>query len=379
MKRILTAMLGISVTSLMLFSCQSEQKGEAAPAPLDVNVVPAGQGTVPIIQEFVGQTFGESDVAVQARIDGWVESMHFREGSRVRKGQLLYTLDDQPIQNSISEAKARLAQANTQYIQAKSELDRVRPLTEMNALSRRELDAAIANEQAAAFEVEASKAGLANVNIQLDYTRVKAPISGTIGISNVQVGDYVGRLQTEPLNMISSTDSVRVRFSVREEDYLTFAKAGESGRNLSFPMELELSDGTIYTEKGRLDLVDRQIDPLTGSITVQAYFQNAQKLLKPGQYVKIHLTVQELEDAVMVPQQAIIQLQNIYRVFIVNDSNKVVPQQVQTGPRIGNNWVIEEGLTGKEKLAIIGNAAVKPGSIINPVTMEWNYEQASQQ
>ncbi|MDX2136386.1 MAG: efflux RND transporter periplasmic adaptor subunit [Saprospiraceae bacterium] len=359
-----------------LLGC-GEKEAPAPPPPPDVNVVAVGKRNVPIISEYIGQTYGATDVEIQSRIDGWVTAIHFKEGDRVRKGQLLYSLDDQPLLNDIDQAKARLTSATSTHVKARSDLSRVEPLTAMNALSKRELDAAQAAEKAAASEVQAAQAALNNAQVRLGYTKVKSPIDGVIGISNVQVGDYVRIMSSQPLNTVSALGSVRVRFSVSEQDFLRYTKAKGSGALSNFPMELVLSDGTSFTEPGRLDLTNREIDPQTGSILVQAVFQNARGLLKPGQYVKLRLTTQELKDAIVVPQQAVNQMQEVYMVYVLNENNTISPRQVKMGPRIGANWVVTEGLRDGERVAVLGSTSIKPDVTIYPVVMPWNYDSTS--
>lgn len=284
---------------------------------------------------------------------------------------MLYTIDDQPIQTRIDAANARLAQVNTQLVKAKSDLERVEPLTAMNALSKRDLDAARAAYQAAQYEVEVAKASLQNSKIELSYTRITAPVSGYIGISKYQIGDYVGKLGAAALNTVSNTEKIRVRFSVTEAEFLAYLKAIAANKKnaleVARPVSLLLSDGSVYNETGSIDLANREIDPATGSIIIQAVFPNPSAILRPGQYVKLRMQTGNVENAIMVPQQAVIALQNMYQVLVVNDSSKVVPVMVKPGMRVGANWVITEGLTADKKVAIVGNAIVKPNSLIKPV------------
>lgn len=362
-------------------ACTSDKKDPKAVPSFDVNVVPVGTKTVPVFKEYVGQTYGKSDVSIQSRVDGWITGIHFKEGDYVMQGQLLYTIDDQPIQNKIEAASARLAQANTQLVRTKADLDRVQPLADMNALSKRDLDAAKAAYNAAKEEVNIAQAGLQNSKLELSYTRITAPISGIIGLSKMQVGDYVGKLGSAPLNTVSSTDRVRVRFSVSETEFLTYLKAvsekksGELSPNM--PVSLLLSDGTVYDEPGSIDLANREIDPQTGSIIVQALFSNTKAILRPGQYVKLKVKTGEYADALLVPQQAVNQLQNIYQVFVLNDSSKLTPTIIQVGERVGSNWIIKSGITAQTKVAVIGSAVIKPNTPVKPVMMRWSYDSTS--
>jgi membrane fusion protein (multidrug efflux system) len=368
----------------VLQGCDNSQK-QAKPALMpEVNVVLAGKMDVPVFAEYVGQTYGENDVEVFSRVDGWVTGVHFKEGSEVRKGQLLYTMDDLPIKTKIDAAAGRVAQARTQLVKAEADMSRVKPLADMNALSKRELDAAVAMLNAAKAEVSIAEAQLSNTRIELSYTRITAPIGGVIGLSKVQVGDYVGKLGAS-VNTISALGEVRVRFSVSEKEFLHYTRNQKLADSMmgpganKVPVTLLLSDGTAHYERGYIDLANREIDPATGSILLQARFQNNEKVLRPGQYVKVRIQTQKIPDAIMVPQQAVNQLQNLYQVFVLNDSNKIVPRIIQTGKRVGSNWIIANGLQQGEKVAVIGNAIIKPNLVVKPVMMQWNYDSTSLQ
>lgn len=379
-----TSRAALMIGAIFLYACGGkDQQAKPAFVP-EVNVVQVGQQQVPVYAEYVGQTYGENDVEVFSRVDGWVTGMHFKEGSQVGKGQLLYTIDDLPIKTKIDAAAGRVAQAKTQLVKAEADLSRVKPLADMNALSKRDLDAAIAMVNAAKAEVAIAEAQLSNTRIELSYTRITAPVSGIIGLSKVQVGDYVGKLGAS-VNTISSLGEVRVRFSISEKEFLNYTRNQRAVDSLigkgsdKLPVALMLSDGSTYYERGYIDLANREVDPATGSILLQARFQNNDKLLRPGQYVKVRIQTQKIPDAIVVPQQAVNQLQNLYQVFVLNDSNKVVPRIVQAGRRVGNNWIITGGLQAGEKVAVVGNAVIKPNIVVKPVMMNWNYDSTSVQ
>ena len=375
--------LYIGCCCFLFLSCKDDT-ADKAPAQADVNVVEVGKEDVKIYTEYVGQTYGQSDVNIQPRTEGWITGMFFKEGQRVEKGALLYTIDDLPAKAKIDAAEGDLGRAKTILVNKKADLDRIKPLAEMNALSQRDLDAATAAYGAAVNDVKIAEARLTNANLELSYTRVTAPITGTIGISKVLVGDYVGSLALgNGINTISSLGAVRVRFPISENDYLRFAKRAGSRENakkfFDLPIELILGDGSLYPETGKMDLTNRQIDPATGSLLVQAVFDNKQGLLRPGQYVRVRFLTDEYPGAVLIPQQAVNQLQNIYQVFVLGDSNRLKPMTVQVGTRVGSNWVIAAGLQPGQRVAVIGSAAINPKLPVNPVAMRWNYDSTSRQ
>ena len=211
------------IAILGIISCKETKEEEDNVT--EVNVVTVGKKTIPKYSEYIGETFGKEDIGIHSRVNGWVTGLYFKEGDIVKKGQLLYTIDDRSLRNNIDQAVAKLAHANTKKIKDKSELDRVEPLAAMNALSARELDEAKATYEGSKSEAEAAEAVVRNAKIELSYTRITAPVTGIIGISKVDVGDYVGDHNSGvPLDIISSTDGMRVQFSISEDEYLKFVK-----------------------------------------------------------------------------------------------------------------------------------------------------------
>ena len=237
--------------------------------------------------EYTGQTFGQSDIQINPRVDGVIESLNFKEGSIVSKGQLLYTIDPLPYQAKVNQAKVNqaegvLAESKAKLAKAKSDLDMIEPLAKMNAVSQRELAYANLAFNAANAQIKASEASLENARIELGYCRITAPISGLIGISKVRVGDYVRPGAISVLNTISDLGDVRVRFTISEQEFLRiFREINKKDSNLKGvgqSISLKLSDGSIYPQKGKVSFADRQIDPTTGAITFEAAFPNPDKL-----------------------------------------------------------------------------------------------------
>jgi membrane fusion protein (multidrug efflux system) len=365
---------------ILISSCKEEEKkAEVSP---EVNVVVAGKENIPVYSEYVAQVYGLSDVNIDPRVQGWITGIYFKEGSLVQKGSLLYTIDDQPFVNSVDAAKAEVARTQTQMENKRSELERVKPLAEMNALSQRDLDDANASYTSAQNEVKIAESRLSNAKIELGYTRVTSPITGIIGISKVQVGDYVKQLSVgSGINEVSSLGEVRVRFPISENDYLNFLreyKKDPKGNNFrDVPVELILGDGSVFGEKGNLQLTNRQIDPNTGSILIQALFKNASGLLRPGQYAKVRFRSGEFNNAILIPQQSVNQLQNVFQVFLLTDSNKVKPTLIKVGGRVGSNWIVTDGLKEGDKIVIVGSTFLNPTMVVRPNMLKWNYDSTS--
>jgi len=366
----------IAFLLLGIVSCKEQKQVEEQVAP-EVMTVSVIQKTVPVYGEYVGETYGKADVAINAQIEGTIVGIHFTEGNYVQKGQLLYTLDDETLKNKYSQAEARYAQANTMMVRAKSDLERVEPLAAMKALSQRELDAAKATYQASKSEVDIAAGALKNAKIDLEDATIKAPISGLIGISKLQVGDHVSGFNLgEPLNIVSSVDEIRVRFSISEDEYLEYARRSKDKKGFmvtdKIPMTLILSDGSFFDQTGLINLTNRQIDPATGSFLVQAVFPNPKGLLRPGQFVRVRLQKDLYPDAIVVPQQAINQIQSKYQVFVVDDSSKLQPKLVTVGDRVGSNWIVNEGLKAGEQVAIIGSITLRPAMQVRSKKLSWN-------
>ena len=363
---------GVLVCTFFLFSCKKEEVVEVP--PIQVNVVKAVQSDVPLYEEFVAQVYGKSDVDIRARVEGWVTSVNFKEGSQVKKGDLLYVIDDIEYRNRVDRQASEVTRAQTELVRAESELSRVRPLTEMNALSKKDLDNAVAEFEAAKAHVAATRSTLENARIELGYTRVTAPFSGIIGISNVREGDYVSRLGgTSVLTTISSVEGVRVRFQISEREYLRIAQLSQEDlEKAKKNVELVLADGSVYSEKGEVNFADREIDPKTGTLTVEASFPNPSGLLRPGLFVKVRVLLNTVESAVLVPQRSVFQLQNLNQVFTVSDSSTLKATTVEAAQKVGDAWIIKSGLKPGDKVAIVGTAGLTANAKVEVVEQSWS-------
>lgn len=356
------------LATLLVVAVGCSKKAEAPPPPPpEVVVTEVVQRDVPVVEEFVGEAIGDPDVEVRSRVPGFLEAIHFTEGSVVRKRQLLYSIDPRELQDRLAQARARLASAETQLAYASSDVARYKPLAEINAVSRRDLDAAVAKEESARAEVEAAKAAESIAALNLSYAQVTAQIGGLIGISKAKVGDYVDTFgPTSLLNTISRIDPIRVRFSITERDFLTFVRRrsvekAEAVARQSMPLEVILADGSVHPHKGAVDVANREVDPSTGTLRLEAVFPNPNGWIRPGQYAKVRGVVDTLKDALLVPQRAVRELQGQYQVFVVEPDDTVSIRTVTTGPRIGDLWVISDGLKPGERVIAEGIQKVRGG------------------
>lgn len=372
---------------IMLLAHGCHRPAASLPPPPKVEVVKVERRDIPIYQDFVGQVYGLQDIAIRARVEGVLEAIHFKEGTYVKKGQLLYTIDPLPLKTKVAAQMSGVAQAQTMLAKAESDLKRIRPLAANNAVSQRDLDAAIAQRDAAQAAMEAAEANLESANIEFGYSLIKAPIDGIIGKTMAKVGDFVGRSPNPiVLNYISNIDEVVVEFFLSEQEYLHFARQrismksnGDSAEEESEKLSLILADQSIYPELGRLNFVDRQVDPSTGSILLQAIFPNPDKLLRPGQFARVKGRVFLVPQARIIPLKALNEIQGQYSVYIVNDSAKVELRQVKQGAIYQDYAVISEGLQGDEMVIIEGLQMVKSGTIVDAqmVTYQSKTEQTN--
>jgi membrane fusion protein (multidrug efflux system) len=313
---------------------------------------------------------------MRSRVEGWVLSMNFKEGSMVKKGQLLYTIDPLPYKNAVDEAAAALADANGLMIKAKNDLDRIDPLAAIGAVSQRELVAAQASYTSSKAMVESCEASLRNAKIELGYCSVVAPISGMIGISKYKVGDYVSKGPMYIMNTVSSLDIIRVRFTISEKEYLRVSrlmqKMGIELGSKADNVRMTLADGSAYQLKGKLNFADRQVDPSTGALTLEAEFKNTDNILRPGQYVKLKLITDMRENALLIPQRSVNEMQGSFQVFTVADSNKLNLKLIKLGPQYNMSYVVEQGLSKGDRIVIGGTQMLRSGSVITPVEKQWS-------
>lgn len=342
--------------------------------PPEVTVTQVIQRDTPITVEFVGQAKGAEDIEIRARDEGWVESVNFKEGSEVKQGQLLYTIDPRHYEARLSEAKGQLARAQASLTNAEIELNRVRPLTAMNALSQRDLDNATARRDSAKAEVDATQGAVANAELNLSYTKVTSPITGIIGKTKAKVGDYVGMPPNVMiLNTVSNMDPILMQFFISESDYLEFVKVyGPDPRKASElkNLQLILADGSVFSDRGSIDFADREVDPKTGTILVQASFPNPDKIVKPGAFGRVRFVAGIRKGALLVPQRAVEELQGSYRVWVVGPENKAQVRPVKTGPKVDTLWVIEQGLNPGDKVILEGLTKIKPDMVVVPKAAE---------
>jgi len=365
--------------SCAVYSCSSSN--DAAQPPPDVSVYQTKAQEVPVYREYVGQLFGYKDIAIQARVEGYLEGIHFEEGKWVKEGTLLYTIESQQFEANVSAMMSGVAEAQTRLAKTKSDLDRIRPLAEQKAVSASDLDGAVARHEAAEATLEAAQANLRAAKIQLSYTTIHSPITGVIGKTKAKVGDVVGSSPDNALlNTVSQIDTVLVQAFITEDEYLEFVRytlkeRGELPKSketeeTEIEYELILSDDSVYEHKGTYDFINREVDPTAGSMLVQVSFPNPDKILRPGQFAKLKVRIALLKDGILIPQRCITELQGLHSVYVVDSSNTVQKRDIKTGSKSGQFWLVTEGLEPEENVIYEGLQKIQDGLVVNPTIQQ---------
>ena len=437
---IITVAFVLILVSLIVAG-RSSKPAQAAPRLLEVEVVQVEQRDVPIYSEWIGTTDGMINADIKAQVTGYLLRQDYKEGSFVKKGQLLFEIDPRPFQaavdqangqvaqfrgqleqadSQVTQAEAQVAQANSQLLQTQAQLaqaqanqvktqldvNKYEPLAEQKAVTQQDLDNAVqvnvgakAQVQAANAGVEAARAQLRVANAQigtaraaiatakgqienaqaavrtaelnLGFTRIVSPIDGIAGIAQAQVGNLISTTSS-PLTTVSTVDPIKVYFTLNEREYLNFTKrnlidAQQGASVAQLELELILADGTRYPNKGSFFFADRQVDPKTGAIRLAGVFQNPGNVLRPGQYGRVRAVTSTKEEALLVPQRAVAELQGSYQVAVMGRDNKIEIRTVKVGERADTMWVIEDGLKQGETVVAEGTQKVRPGVVVNPI------------
>lgn len=349
--------------SATFFAGCSSQDAKPAPPPPGVTVASVVQKNVPISQEWVGTMAGNTDADIRPKVDGFLLSRLYQEGSYVKKGQPMFQLDQRQTQAAVDQAKSQVERANAALAQAQIDVNRFTPLVAQKAVSQAELDRATSMERAAAAQVAGAQAVLDNAKLNLGWATVTSPISGIAGVAKVGVGDLM--TPNTVMTTVSAVDPIYVEFSISEQDYMRFSRENTgpaAGRNLV----LTLGDNSTFPQRGHALLVNRQMDAHTGTIQVRAEFANPGNILRPGQFGRVRAVTEERRDALLVPQRSVSEVQGIYQVGVVGADNKVAIRAVKPGPQFGDMWVIDSGLQPGDKVIVDGLQRIRDGMIVSP-------------
>lgn len=378
--------LGLVLIGVIIAAMRPSKNASAAPAkaPQDVSVVQVEQRDVPIYGEWIGTLDGLVNADVRAQVTGYLQTQGYQEGAFVKKGQLLFQIDPRPFQAVLDQAEGQLSQAkamlaNAEAVQGRTDLDvkRYTPLAKEQAASQQDLDNAVQNNLAAKATVETARAqirtdeaAIETAKINLEFTRLVAPIDGIAGQAQLQVGALVTP-GSAPVTSVSTVDPIKVYFTVSEPQYLAWRKRfpTETSRvaaDKALRLELILADGSTYGHEGRFYFADRQVNVGTGAIRIAGLFPNPGNVLRPGGYAKVHAVISIQHGALLVPQRAVSELQGGYQIAVVDGDNKVNVRTVTVGDRVGSQWIILSGLTQAERVVAEGVQKVRTGVYVNP-------------
>jgi len=409
-------LLGSIVSLLITSACGTSRGASAAPPPLDVSVAQVQQRDVPLFKEWIGTLDGFVNADIKAQVSGYLIRQEYTEGSFVRAGQLLFQIDPRPFQAVVDQSEGRLAQARGELEQAKAELaqaqaqvavaqanqqrvqldvDRYVPLAQQQAITQQDLDNATQNNMAAKAQLQAAKAqvetdqaqiiaataavqaaaaAVETARINLGFTRLTSPIDGIPGIALQQVGALVSPA-SGAVTTVSTVDPIKVYFTASEQEYLDYARrfpTAEKRQAATRLLELQLilADGIPYPYKGKFDFADRQVDVRTGAIRLVGLFPNPGNSLRPGQYGRVRSATDVRQGALLVPQQAVIDLQGTHQLAVLDDSNHVSIRTVSLGETIGHEWIVRSGVKPGERVIVEGLQKIRAGMQVNPRPFE---------
>ena len=364
-------LLALVLAAAVLAACGKGKDDEHAAqtaGPVAVSMRTLAVRSVPIIAEFTGRIDAKSTVELRARTTGFLKQILFQEGSLVKAGDLLFVIDPAEQEKTLARGSAELRRVQAQLAKAQKDRGRFETLVKQDAVSAQEYDQKYTDERALAAQVEEARAAVEQARLNVSYTRIFAPQAGRIGKSSFKVGSLVGPGENSLLAEISSTDQMYVYFNVSEREYLSFTREiieeKKQGEALSaYNATLVLADDSVYPAAGRLDMIDRSIDAQTGTLSVRAVFPNPDGLLKPGLFAKVRVHVGQKDNAVLLPQQAVSDVQGLKSVFVVKDG-RAEGRTVTLGTRFESSFIVEQGLSPGETVIVDGWQKVKPGAAV---------------
>ena len=359
----------LAVLSSAMLGCGRTQAA-APPRPPEVTVAPVVQQDVPVYSEWITTLDGYVNAQVRPQVSGYIIRQNYTEGSLVRRGDVLFEIDPRPFQAALDRAKGDLAQAQAQLGKSILDVERDTPLVEAKAIAKSQLDNEIQAKLGAQALIESDKAAVEQAELNLEWTKVTSLVDGIAGIAQIQIGNLVG--SSSVLTSVSQLEPIKAYFPISEREYVLVQKNSNailSRQAIGFfgnSLELILTDGSLYAQKGKILLADRQVDPNTGTIRIVAAFPNPGNILRPGQYGRVRVETGMKKGALLTPQSAVAQSQGSYQVAVVGSDRKVSMRAVKPGQTVGTMWVIDEGLKPGEQVVVEGLQRVKEGSLVTP-------------
>jgi len=361
--------LGVAALGIFVSGCNKSQATTATPVP-EVEVATVEQRDVAVYSEWVATLDGYVNAQIRPQVSGYIIKQNYTEGSLVRKGQVLFEIDPRPFTAALDRAKGDLAQAQAQLGKSTLDVERDTPLAEARAIAKSQLDNEVQAKLGAQAVVESAKAAVEQAELNLEWTKVTSLVDGIAGIAQVQIGNLVG--PNSVLTSVSQVEPIKAYFPISEREYVLIQKEGNtisSKRTVRFfgnSLDLILTDGSIYPQKGKILLADRQVDSSTGTIRIVAAFPNPGNILRPGQYGRVRVETNMKKGALLLPQSAVTQSQGSYQVAVVGSDHKVSMRTVKPGETVETMWVIEEGLKPGEHVVVGGLQQLKEGTLVTP-------------
>lgn len=358
--------------ALSLNGCTSRASAPPPTVPT-VEVISVIQQDTPIYSEWVAVLDGYVNAQIQPHVTGYVIKQNYKEGSVVRRGEVLFEIDPRPFKAALDLAKAQLAQAEAQLGKASLDVERDTPLAQAKAIAQSQLDTEIQAKLGAQALVLAAKANVEQAELNVEWTKVTSLVNGIAGIAQVQIGNLVG--PSSVLTSVSQVDPIKTYFTVSEQEFTDFhrrfpTQASVEEQRRRIPLQLLLADGTVYERAGTIYFSDREINPATGAIRIAGVFPNPNNLLRPGGYGRVRASVKTQNGALLVPQRAVIELQGSYQVAVVGSDNKVNIRPVTVGERVGRLWIVTAGLKAGEQVVVEGVQKVRDGAPVKAVSAE---------
>ncbi|MBV9126933.1 MAG: efflux RND transporter periplasmic adaptor subunit [Verrucomicrobia bacterium] len=365
------ALLPWLLLPVFLPGCSRKPATPPQPPPAEVLVTAVKQEDVPIFHEYVGQLDASVNATIQARVQGYLVAQNYKEGTLVKKGDVLFQIDRRPFEAVLAQAKAAQLQAEASARQAELNAERNTELFQKKVASEQERDNAVQTAAAAKAQAEAQRAAVEQAQLNLDYTTVTAPVDGIAGLAKAQVGDLVGSGSTTVLTTVAKSDPIKAYFNVSEQAFAEYSKrysdpAERAAHEKELQFELILADGSTFPQKGEMFASENQVDVRTGSLRIAALFTNPGNLLKPGQFARIRVRSFVEHGALLVPQRAVNELQGSYQVAVVGPDNKASIRPAKVGERIGQDWIITEGVKAGERVVVEGIQKVRDGATVVP-------------
>src|SRR5215468_65179 len=363
--------LALGASSVFLSGCKSNAQPQSPPPP-EVSVVELKREPATVYDQYVAQTQAPDTIEIRSQVTGLLERQAFVDGARVKKGDLLYIIDQRPFEAQVAQAKASLAQAEANLVNAKQNLARNSRLIAQKAVSQQDYDTAVAQERASSALVEAQKALLRNAELNLEFATLRASRDGFMSSSIVTPGALITAQQTL-LTTLYSSDPMWVNFSISEDKLLELQTKlkhppGERPETAP-PFRLRLADGTEYALPGKLDFVDATIDQKSGTLLLRISVPNPNRALRPGLFVRVIVAAFENPNAIRIPQQAVSELQGLKSVYVIGADDKVESKQIKASYRLGNEWVVDSGLKAGERIVVEGVGKLKPGASVKPIML----------